>query len=66
MLAGLGVKFKNAWDVRRDIAAGRLETVLDEFADDRIDRYAVQPGGLPQRRVAALVGFLDETMNDPQ
>jgi DNA-binding transcriptional LysR family regulator len=64
-LAGLGVTFKNAWDVRQDLAAGRLETALDDYAADRIDLYAVQPGGLPSRRVAALVDFLDETLNDP-
>ncbi|GGY53708.1 LysR family transcriptional regulator [Pseudoduganella albidiflava] len=64
-LAGLGVAFKNAWDVRHDLVAGRLETALDDFAADRIDLYAVQPGGLPSRRVAALVEFLDEALNDP-
>jgi DNA-binding transcriptional LysR family regulator len=62
-LAGVGIAFKNVWDVRHDLAEGRLETALDAFAADRIDLYAVQPGGLPHRRVAALVEFLDEELN---
>ncbi|QBE64912.1 LysR family transcriptional regulator [Pseudoduganella lutea] len=65
-LAGLGITFKNAWDVHNDIAAGRLETALDEFRVDGIDLYAVQPGGLPHRRVAALVDFLAEALNRPE
>ena len=63
-LAGLGVALKNAWDIRRECAHGTLETALDGYATDRIDLYAVQPGGPPSRRVAALVEFLAAALGD--
>lgn len=63
-LAGVGVAFKNAWDIRAACAAGALETVLEPFAAERVDLYAVQPGGLPNRRVGALVDFLADALSE--
>lgn len=60
-LAGVGVVLKNRWDISREIAAGLLETVLDDYAAGQIDLYAVQPNGPPSRRVATLVAFLAES-----
>ncbi|UHD45968.1 LysR family transcriptional regulator [Aureimonas altamirensis] len=59
-LEGRGVALKNHWDIRDDLAAGRLETVLDDFAVGQVDLYVVQPAGPPNRRVNALVEFLSE------
>ena len=59
---GLGVIWKNHWDIRRDIEAGRLETALDDYVAGQIDLYAVQPDGPPTRRVVALVDFLAEAL----
>lgn len=64
-LDDVGVVLKNHWDICREIEAGRLETVLDEYASGQIDLYAVQPNGPPSRRVAALVTFLAEALGDP-
>lgn len=60
-LDGVGVVLKNHWDIRRELAAGKLETVLDSYAAGQIDLYAVQPNGPSSRRVAALVAFLAES-----
>ncbi|MCU7932462.1 MAG: LysR family transcriptional regulator [Candidatus Thiodiazotropha sp. (ex Codakia rugifera)] len=30
-LAGMGIAFKSVWDVKNDIAAGHLQTILDDF-----------------------------------
>ncbi|RNF32081.1 LysR family transcriptional regulator [Massilia aurea] len=57
-LDGMGVTFKNGWDVQRDLDAGRLETVLDDFSAGPVDLYAVYPVSPPSRRVAALVDHL--------
>lgn len=59
-MAGLGVAFKNAWDIRQACEAGLLDTALENFGAGRVDLYAVQPGALPARRVSALVEFLAE------
>lgn len=62
---GLGVALKNRWDIRHDIAAGTLETALDDYAAGQVDLYAVQPDGPPSRRVAALVEFLAQALDAP-
>lgn len=57
-LEGSGVAFKNRWDVQRDLDAGRLEAVLDDFLAGPVDLYAVYPVSPASRRVAALVDYL--------
>lgn len=59
---GFGVIWKNHWDIRGDIEAGRLETALDNYVAGQIDLYAVQPDGPPTRRVTALVDFLAQAL----
>jgi len=61
-VAGIGVALKNEWDIWRDRADGALETALDDYASGDVDLYAVQSGGHPSRRVAALVDFLAEAL----
>lgn len=61
-LEGRGVIFKNHWDIREDVEAGRLQTALDEYAVGKIDLYAVQPAGPPSRRVTTLVEYLAGVM----
>jgi DNA-binding transcriptional LysR family regulator len=58
-LAGYGIAWRSTWEVDSDIAAGRLVTVLDEFAAPPNGIYAV----FPQRkhmplRVRLWVDFL--------
>jgi len=45
-LAGRGLTWRSWWEVGADIAAGRLVTVLDDFAAPPVGIYAV----VPQRR----------------
>lgn len=45
-LAGKGLAWRSMWEVGADIKAGRLVTVLDEFAAQPVGIYAV----VPQRR----------------
>lgn len=49
-LAGYGIAWRSTWEVEADIAAGRLVTVLDEFAAPPNGIYAV----FPQRKHLAL------------
>lgn len=49
-LAGYGIAWRSTWEVESDIAAGRLETVLDAFAAPPNGIYAV----FPQRKHLAL------------
>ena len=49
-LAGYGIAWRSTWEVEADIAAGRLETVLDDFAAPPNGIYAV----FPQRKHLAL------------
>ncbi|HEY9094699.1 MAG TPA: substrate binding domain-containing protein, partial [Hydrogenophaga sp.] len=49
-LAGYGIAWRSTWEVERDIAAGRLETVLDTFAAPPNGIYAL----FPQRKHLAL------------
>lgn len=58
-IAGAGVVLKSDLDIEGDLAAGRLETVLDGFRHGDVNLYAVHPAGRrPSRRVAALIDFL--------
>ncbi|WP_091840117.1 LysR family transcriptional regulator [Bosea lupini] len=59
---GVGVILKNRWDVDHQLKNGALEIALDGYNAGDIDLYAVQPGGAPSRRVAALVEFLAEAL----
>ena len=49
-LAGHGIAWRSTWEVEGDIAAGRLTTVLDEFAAPPNGIYAL----FPQRKHLAL------------
>ncbi len=49
-LAGYGIAWRSTWEVEGDVAAGRLETVLDEFAAPPNGIYAL----FPQRKHLAL------------
>ena len=49
-LAGHGIAWRSTWEVESDIAAGRLTTVLDEFAAPPNGIYAL----FPQRKHLAL------------
>lgn len=64
-LAGQGLAWRSMWEVGPDIAAGRLQTVLDEFAAPGNDIYAVfaQRRHLPLR-IRAFVDFLRQTYGD--
>lgn len=58
-VAGAGVVLKSSCDVEDDIAAGRLEAVLDAFSMTETNVYAVYPHGRrPARRVTALIDYL--------
>ncbi len=49
-LAGHGLAWRSLWEVEADIRAGRLQTVLDDYAAPKMGIYAV----FPQRRHLAL------------
>ncbi len=65
-LAGYGIAWRSTWEVEADIASGRLQTVLDEFASPPNGIYAV----FPQRRHLALrvrlwIDFLKHRYSEP-
>lgn len=65
-LAGKGLAWRSLWEVGADIAAGRLVTVLDEYAAPPVGIYAV----VPQRRhlplrVRLFIDLLKATWRDP-
>jgi DNA-binding transcriptional LysR family regulator len=65
-LAGYGIAWRSTWEVEADIAAGRLETVLDDFAAAPNGIYAV----FPQRKHLALrvrlwIDFLKDQYGRP-
>jgi DNA-binding transcriptional LysR family regulator len=65
-LAGCGLAWRSWWEVGADVAAGRLATVLDEFAAPPTGIYAV----FPQRRhlplrVRVLIDTLKQTYANP-
>jgi DNA-binding transcriptional LysR family regulator len=61
-LAGKGLAWRSMWEVGADIGAGRLRTVLDQYAAPGNDIYAVfaQRRHLPLR-IRAFVDFLRHT-----
>jgi DNA-binding transcriptional LysR family regulator len=66
VLAGKGLAWRSMWEVGGDIEAGRLRTVLDEYAAPGNDIYAVfaQRNHLPLR-IRAFVDFLRRTYAQP-
>lgn len=65
-LAGKGLAWRSLWEVGADIEAGRLVTVLDEFAAPSVGIHAV----VPQRRhlplrVRLFIDLLKATWRDP-
>lgn len=64
-LAGLGLAWRSTWEVEGDIAAGRLVSVLDDFAAPPNGIYAVfaQRKHLPLR-VRLWIDFLKHTYGD--
>lgn len=65
-LAGRGLAWRSMWEIRDDLAAGRLRTVLDEFAAPDNAIYAL----FPQRRhlplrVRMFIDHLKNTYANP-
>lgn len=62
-LNGHGLALKSEWDVRADLAAGDLVSVLDAFAPEPNTLRMVYPAGAVQpRRVRALMDFLSDAL----
>lgn len=66
-LLGLGLVQSNWWTLQQDVAAGRLEAVLEDYAVEGLPINVVYPSSrhLP-RRVRAMVEFLVEIARVPQ
>lgn len=65
-LAGKGLAWRSLWEVGRDLEAGRLVSVLDEFAPPPMGIYAVFPQRrhLPMR-VRLFIEQLSSAFGDP-
>ena len=65
-LSGKGLAWRSMWEVNAEIEAGKLETVLDQYAAPGNDIYAVfaQRRHLPLR-IRAFVDFLRHTYAQP-
>ncbi|MCC7150522.1 MAG: LysR family transcriptional regulator [Rubrivivax sp.] len=65
-LAGMGIAWRSAWEVERDVAAGRLAVVLDEYAAPASGIYAVfaQRKHLPLR-LRLWIDFVKRDYGDP-
>lgn len=65
-LTGKGLAWRSMWEVGADIEAGRLQTVLNDFAAPGNDIYAVfaQRRHLPLR-IRAFIDFLRQTYGQP-
>ena len=63
---GLGLAWRSTWEVQADLAAGRLETVLDAYAAPPNGIYAVFASArhLPLR-VRLWIDFLKHSYGDP-
>ena len=53
------LSWRSTWEIARELAAGELVTVLDDFALPSYDIIAVYP---PQRHVPAKVRFFVECL----
>ena len=65
-LQGLGIAWRSTWEVEAEVADGRLQIVLDDFAAPPNGIYAV----FPQRkhlplRVRLWIDFIKHTYGDP-
>jgi DNA-binding transcriptional LysR family regulator len=65
-LAGLGIAWRSAWEVEREVAEGRLAVLLDEFAAPPSGIYALfaQRKHLPLR-VRLWIDFVKQSFGDP-
>jgi DNA-binding transcriptional LysR family regulator len=65
-VAGLGIAWRSTWEVEREIAEGRLQTVLEEFTAPPNGIYAVFPSAkhLPLR-VRLWIDFLKQSYSEP-
>lgn len=70
-LAGSGIAYKSIWDVKNDIAAGKLQTILDDFVlgfqhndNEKTGLQLVYPSRqyLP-RQVAGFIDFLQASLS---
>ncbi|MDY0012895.1 MAG: LysR family transcriptional regulator [Rhodocyclaceae bacterium] len=66
VLAGLGLAWRSMWEVGEDLAAGRLVSVLDEYAAPKVGIYVVFPERrrLPLR-VRLLLDALKQAFAEP-
>ena len=66
-LRGLGLAWRSTWEVEQDVAAGRLQVVLEDYAAPPNGIYAV----FPQRkhlplRVRLWIDFIKHSYGDPK
>ncbi len=61
MSEGLGLGWRSTWEIQRQLAAGELETVLDEYALPDYDILAVYP---QQRYVPARVRYFIDYLKE--
>ena len=63
--AGLGLAWRSTWEVEREVAAGTLVSVLDDFAAPPNGIYAVFPHAKHLAlRVRLWIDFLKHTYGD--
>ena len=66
-LAGLGIAWRSAWEVRADLQAGRLVSVLDDYAAPANGIFAVFPHARHLAlRVRLWIDFLKHSYGDPR
>ncbi|WP_039787554.1 LysR family transcriptional regulator [Herbaspirillum huttiense] len=64
-VAGAGVVLKSDYDVQEDLAAGRLETALDDYKEQDINIYAVHSASrYLSRRAKLFLDFLAQACAD--
>jgi DNA-binding transcriptional LysR family regulator len=65
-LRGLGIAWRSTWEVENDVAGGRLQVVLEDFAAPPNGIYAVFPSAkhLPLR-VRLWIDFIKQAYADP-